>query len=66
MLKRLLESGAEQQMANYLGLKWHDRARPAQRVDYRNSFYEQDYVTALGVIRRRIRARGSPRLCRAG
>jgi hypothetical protein len=32
----LLESDAEQQMADYLGLKWHERA--AERVDYRNGF----------------------------
>src|SRR6266704_2384762 len=54
MLKKLLESDAEQQMADYLGLKWHERAKPAQRVDYRNGFYERDYVTPLGVLRLRI------------
>ncbi len=54
MLKKLLESDAEQQMADYLGLKWHERARPEERVDYRNGFYERDYVTPLGVIRLRI------------
>ena len=32
MLKKLLESNAEQQMANYLGLKWHERAQPAERL----------------------------------
>ncbi len=53
-LKELLEKDAEQQMAEYLGLKWHERVQPAQRVDYRNGFYERDYVTALGVIRLRI------------
>ncbi len=54
MLKKLLESDAEQQMADYLGLKWHERAGAAERVDYRNGFYERDYVTPLGVIRLRI------------
>src|SRR5438128_1494718 len=54
MLKKLLETDAEQQMADYLGLKWHERAKPAQRVDYRNGFYERDYVTPLGVLRLRI------------
>ncbi len=54
VLKKLLETDAEQQMAEYLGLKWHERARPAERVDYRNGFYERDYVTSLGVIRLRI------------
>jgi putative transposase len=43
-----------QQMAEYLGLKWHERAAPAERVDYRNGFYQRDYVTPLGVIRLRI------------
>src|SRR6266568_2045397 len=38
MLKKLLETDAEQQMADYLGLKWHERAN----------------VTPLGVIRLRI------------
>ncbi len=54
-LKRLLETDSEQQMADYLGLKWHERAKEEQpRVDYRNGFYERDYVTPLGIIRLRI------------
>ncbi len=54
-LKKLMEADAEQQMADYLGLQWHERAREEQpRVDYRNGFYERDYVTPLGVIRLRI------------
>jgi transposase-like protein len=54
VLKALLETDAEQRMAEYLGLKWHERANPEERVDYRNGFYERDYVTPLGVIRLRI------------
>ena len=54
VLKKLLESDAQQQMAEYLGLKWHERAQPTERVDYRNGFYERDYVTQLGVIRLHI------------
>jgi transposase-like protein len=54
VLKKLLESDAEQQMADYLGLKWHERAQPAERVDYRNGFYQRDYLTPLGTIRLRI------------
>ena len=42
MLKKLLESDSEQQMADYLGLKWYERAQPAERVDYRNGFYQRD------------------------
>jgi transposase-like protein len=49
-----LESDAEQRMAEHLGLQWHERAAPSERVDYRNGFYERDYVTPLGVIRLRI------------
>ena len=53
-LKRLLEADADQRMAEYLGLRWHERVRAEERVDYRNGFYERDYVTPLGVIRLRI------------
>src|SRR5258708_18138467 len=54
MLKKLLEADAEQQMAEHLGLQWHERARSAKRVDYRNGFYERNYVTPFGVLRLRI------------
>ena len=54
MLKRLLETDAQQRMAEYLGLRWHERSDPEQRVDYRNGFYERNYVTPLGVHRLRI------------
>jgi putative transposase len=54
VLKKLLETDAEQQMCDYLGLKWHERAEPAERVDYRNGFYQRDYLTPLGTIRLRI------------
>ncbi len=54
-LQRLLEADAEQQMENYLGLKWHERATEERpRADYRDGFYERDYVTPLGVLRLRI------------
>jgi len=53
-LKELLEKDAEQQMAEHLGLQWHERSKPAERVDYRNGFYERDYVTPCGVIHLRI------------
>jgi transposase-like protein len=54
MLKKLLESDAEQQMAEYPGLQWHERAQPGERVDYRNGGYERDYVTPLGIVHLRI------------
>lgn len=53
-LKELLEKDAEQQMADYLGLRWHERVPQAERVDYRNGFYERNYTTALGTIQLRI------------
>jgi transposase-like protein len=54
MLKKFLQADAEQQMADYLGLKWHERTEPVKRVDYRNGFYERDYVTPMGLVRLRI------------
>ena len=54
-LKKFLEADAEQQMAEYLGLQWYERPAEEQpRVDYRNGFYERDYVTPLGAIRVRV------------
>jgi hypothetical protein len=38
-LQKLLEADSEQQMAEYLQLKWHERAAgKAGRIDYRNGF----------------------------
>jgi len=54
-LKKLLEADSEQQMAEYLGLKWHERAaRSSPRIDYRNGYYERSYVTRFGVLGLRI------------
>jgi putative transposase len=54
-LQKLLEADSEQQMAEYLGLRWHERpAGEAGRIDYRNGFYQREYVTPLGVLRFRV------------
>ncbi len=54
-LQKLLEADSEQQMADYLGLKWYERpAGEAGRIDYRNGFYEREYVVPLGVLRLRV------------
>jgi putative transposase len=54
-LKAFLEVDAEQQMEEYLGLRWYQRpAEGAVREDSRNGFYERDYVTPLGIIRLRV------------
>ena len=59
-VKELLEADSEQQMEEYLGLKWYERAEEGQaRADSRNGHYERDYVTPWGVIRFGVkRARG--------
>ena len=55
MLKTLLEVDAEPQMAEYLGLRWYERAPEGEgRVDSRNGYYERDYVTAVGIVRLRV------------
>jgi putative transposase len=53
-LRKLLEADSEQQMAEYLGLKWHERVAGEARIDYRNGFYQRQYVTPLGVIGLRV------------
>jgi transposase-like protein len=54
-LKEVLEKDAQQQMAEYLGLQWHEPASEQEpRIDSRNGFYLRNYVTALGVIQLRI------------
>jgi len=54
-LQTLLEADSEQQMTEYLGVKWYQRsAEKTERIDYRNGFYEREYVTPLGVLRFRV------------
>jgi transposase-like protein len=54
-LKTLLDVEAEQQREECLGLRWYQRPpEGAVRTDRRNGFYERDYVTPLGIIRRRV------------
>lgn len=44
---------------SYMRTGWYDQVEPEKRIDYRNGFYERDYVTRLGTIRLRIaRTRG--------
>src|SRR6201998_846396 len=54
-LQKLLEADSEDQMAENLGLQWHDRpVSEGGRIDYRNGYYERAYVTPLGVLRFRV------------
>ena len=57
--KRFWDQQSLRERDSYMQSGWHDRVDPAERNDYRNGFYERDYVTRLGTIRLRIaRARG--------
>ena len=57
--KRFWEAESLRERDSYMKSGWHDRAEKEQRVDYRNGFYERDFVTRLGTIRLRIaRTRG--------
>ena len=56
--KKLFEAESLRERDRYCGLGWHERSSDAKR-DYRNGFYERDYVTCFGTIRLRIaRSRG--------
>jgi putative transposase len=50
--KRLLEAESMRERDRYLGAGWYERNEG--RRDYRNGFYERDYVTVFGTLRLRI------------
>jgi putative transposase len=55
LLEELLQQDSEQQREEYLGLKWYERCEEGDgRQDYRNGFYERDYVLPVGTIRVRV------------
>jgi transposase-like protein len=57
--KKFWEAQSERERDSYLRVGWYDRVDPAARRDYRNGYYERDFVTRLGTIRLRIaRTRG--------
>jgi len=50
---------AQSERDSYLRAGWYDRVEAAERRDYRNGYYQRDFVTRFGTIRLRIaRARG--------
>jgi len=56
--KKFLEADSARQRDLYCGAGWHER-RPQSEPDYRNGYYERDFVTRLGTLRLRIaRTRG--------
>lgn len=57
--KRFWEAESIRERDSYMRTGWHDRVDSGERIDYRNGFYERDFVTRLGTIRLRIaRTRG--------
>jgi len=57
-LKKFFEADSERQRDGYLGWGWYQRSEEPER-DYRNGYYERDYVTRFGTLRIRIaRTRG--------
>ena len=57
--KRFWEAQSLRERDSYMRCGWYDRVDPGERRDYRNGFYERDFVTRLGTIRLRIaRTRG--------
>jgi transposase-like protein len=57
--KRFWEAQSMRERDSYMKSGWYDQVEKSQRVDYRNGFYERDFVTRLGTIRLRIaRTRG--------
>jgi putative transposase len=52
-LKKFFESDSERQRDRYLGWGWYQHRSEPER-DYRNGYYERDYVTRFGMLRIRI------------
>lgn len=57
--KQFWDAQSMRERDSYMKAGWYDRMEPNVRTDYRNGFYEREYVTRLGTIRLRIaRTRG--------
>lgn len=61
-LKKFLDDWSERERDQFVGLRRYERYEPGEdqcRADYRNGYYERDWVTTFGTIRLRIaRTRG--------
>lgn len=51
--KKFFEADSARQRDLYCGAGWHER-REETEPDYRNGYYERDFVTRLGTLRLRI------------
>jgi hypothetical protein len=49
--KRFWEAESIRERDSYMKTGWYDQVDSEHRVDYRNGFYERDFVTRLGTIR---------------
>jgi len=56
-LKKFLDDWSERERDQFVGLRRYERYEPGDdqcRADYRNGYYERDWVTMFGTIRLRI------------
>jgi putative transposase len=52
--KRFWEAESARERDSYMKTGWYEQVASSERIDYRNGFYERDFVTRLGTIRLRI------------
>ena len=48
--KRFWEAESIRARDSYMKTGWYDQGERQERVDYRNGFYQRDFVTRLGTI----------------
>ncbi len=51
--QKLLEAESNREREKFLGLGWYEHSEE-ERKDYRNGYYERDFVTRFGILRLRI------------
>lgn len=66
VLRNLLETDAEQRMAEYLGLQWHERAPAGSEWIIAMDFTSGTMSLPWGCFACAFPAHGSGRFCRAG
>lgn len=59
-----LAAESERERSRYCGRGWYERS--AQEREYRNGYYERDFVTRFGTIRLRVALQSGPRILTAG
>ena len=59
--KKFLDDWSDRERDQFVGLRRYERYEPGgdERADYRNGYYERDWVTVFGTVRLRVaRTRG--------